>query len=220
MGKQGVMREIRLDIHSEMTMNIVNYLMIEENYVYVGNEKEIWLENLSHPTVQLIYINQRSIFNEMQSTQLMKQIDRVRQRVRTRYLLWRLNVVILNMDAPSRPYFESVKSYVKVIHVNQINDFKQDKDLNEFYPRLSQAVLDYPMGELIFRMQQATKAKALDVRKILEFQKKSYVMMGFLAFLILMFVWIQLHPYKNLVTAIEFGAKYNPHLLWRETIGV
>lgn len=64
MEKQGVMKEIRLDIQSELTMNIVNYLLVEENYIYVGNEKEIWLENLSHPTVQLIYINQRSLFNE------------------------------------------------------------------------------------------------------------------------------------------------------------
>ena len=87
MEKQGVMKEIRLDIQSELTMNIVNYLLVEENYIYVGNEKEIWLENLSHPTVQLIYINQRSLFNEMQASQLMKQIDRVRSRVRRRYLL-------------------------------------------------------------------------------------------------------------------------------------
>ena len=68
MEKQGVMKEIRLDIQSELTMNIVNYLLVEENYIYVGNEKEIWLENLSHPTVQLIYINQRSLFNEMQAS--------------------------------------------------------------------------------------------------------------------------------------------------------
>ena len=42
MEKQGVMKEIRLDIQSELTMNIVNYLLVEENYIYVGNEKEIW----------------------------------------------------------------------------------------------------------------------------------------------------------------------------------
>lgn len=219
MGKQGVMKEIRLDIHSETTMNIVNYLMIEENYIYVGNEKEIWLENLSHPTVQLIYINQRSIFNEIQAAQLMKQIDRVRQRVRTRYLLWRLNVVILNMDQSSMPYLSSPKHYVKVFQINEANDFKYQTELNSFYPRLNQAVLDYPMGELILRMQQATKAKALDIKKTLEFQKKSYVMMGFLGLLVIIFLLIQLQPYQNAATLIEFGAKYNPLIVageyWR-----
>ncbi len=184
MGKQGVMKEIRLDIHSEMTMNMINYLLIEENYIYVGNEKEIWLENLSHPTVQLIYINQRSIFNEMQAEQLMKQIDRVRQRIRTRYLLWRLNVVILNVDSSSMTHLEPVKGYTKVFHINQISDFKQNEELNVFYPNLKKATLDYPMGELIYQMQQATKAKALNVRKTLEFQKKSYLMMGFITLLI------------------------------------
>ena len=52
MSNPGVMKEIRIDIQSELAMNIINYLMVEEDYIYVGNERDIWLENLSHPTVQ------------------------------------------------------------------------------------------------------------------------------------------------------------------------
>ncbi|MEE0881777.1 MAG: rhomboid family intramembrane serine protease, partial [Turicibacter sp.] len=101
MSNQGVMKEIRIDIQSELAMNIINYLMVEENYVYVGNERDIWLENLDHPTVQLIYINQRNIFNEEQVTRFFKQIEAVRSRLRRRYLMTRLNVIVINLDTYS-----------------------------------------------------------------------------------------------------------------------
>ncbi|HAX72873.1 MAG TPA: rhomboid family intramembrane serine protease, partial [Firmicutes bacterium] len=106
MEKQAVMKEIRLDIKSDLVMNIMNYLMAEEAYIFVGNENEIWLENLNHPTVQLIYLNQKSIYNEMQSQLLMKQIKRVRNRVRQRYLMSRLNVLVLNVDPMQRSAIE------------------------------------------------------------------------------------------------------------------
>ena len=85
MSNPGVMKEIRIDIQSELAMNIINYLMVEEDYIYVGNERDIWLENLSHPTVQLIYVNQRSIFSEEQANHWFKQGDLVRSRIRRRY---------------------------------------------------------------------------------------------------------------------------------------
>lgn len=219
MEKQGVMKEIRLNIQSELTMNIVNYLLVEENYIYVGNEKEIWLENLSHPTVQLIYINQRSLFNEMQASQLIKQIDRVRSRIRSRYLLWRLNVVILNMDNTVNEHFLDDKSYLKVIDLHQAKDVQNNEDLIQFYPKIQQASLERSMGELIIEMQQTSKAKALDVRNMLSFQKNSVVILGLLAILIGMFLLIQIQPIKNIGTAVEFGAKYNPLIVageyWR-----
>lgn len=219
MQKQGVMKEIRLNIQSELVMNIVNYLMVEENYIYVGNEKEIWLENLSHPTVQLIYINQKHLFNEMQASQLMRQIDRVRSRVRARYLLWRLNVVVLNLEPQSTQYFSITKDYLKMIEVKEAEDLTHHDELIQFFPSLKRAYLNRSMGELIIEMQQTSKAKALNVRKMLEFQTKSYAIIGFMVILIGMFLWLQLQPITNVGTAVEFGAKYNPLIVageyWR-----
>ena len=87
MTNRGVMKEIRIEIQSELAMNIVHYLMSEEGYVYVGNERDVWLENLSHPTVQLIYLNQRSMFNEEQTTQLFTQVHVICALLRRRYLM-------------------------------------------------------------------------------------------------------------------------------------
>ena len=181
MSNQGVMKEIRIDIQSELAMNIINYLIVEENYVYVGNERDIWLENLSHPTVQLIYINQRNLFNEHQATQFFNQVDAVRSRVRRRYLMGRLNVIILNLDQYSSRFLESHRKYLKIVHVNQPSDLKQDVELQQLFPHLKEAQLERSMIELIPLMQQATKEKAMKVKKMLMFQNKSFITYGFIA---------------------------------------
>ena len=165
MSNQGVMKEIRIDVQSELAMNIINYLMVEEDYVYVGNERDIWLENLSHPTVQMIYMNQRSIFSEEQAAHLFKQVETVRSRVRRRYLMGRLNVLIINLDQYSSRLLDSHRTYLKIVHVNQPTDLTEDTELQPFFPKLKEVDLNRPMVELISQMQQSTKEKALNVEK-------------------------------------------------------
>jgi len=221
MEKKGVMKEVRMDVQSELAMNIINYLIIEENYIYVGNEREVWLENLSHPTVQLIYLNQRSIFNEEQSQQTFRQIERVRSRIRRRYLMWKLNVVILNLDHLSIPLLHSQSHYLKVININQAHDVAKDAHLKKFYPKLSHIKLERPMSELIVEIQNATKKKALEIHNLLTFQKRPYVIFGLLCILIPMFIFLSFKPIDNwgTIVAIVYGAKYNPLILageyWR-----
>ena len=215
MSNQGVMKEIRIDIQSELAMNIINYLIVEENYVYVGNERDIWLENLSHPTVQLIYINQRNLFNEHQATQFFNQVDAVRSRVRRRYLMGRLNVIILNLDQYSSRFLESHRKYLKIVHVNQPSDLKQDVELQQLFPHLKEAQLERSMIELIPLMQQATKEKAMKVKKMLMFQNKSFITYGFIVCLIAIFAFLQFKPINEwfAAVAIDYGAKYNPLIL-------
>ncbi|MGL4335641.1 MAG: rhomboid family protein [Turicibacter sp.] len=219
MEKQGGMKEIRLDIKSDLVMNIMNFLMAEEGYIFVGNEKEIWLENLSHPTVQLVYINQKQIYNEMQSQLLFKQIQRVRSRVRQRYLLLRLNVLVIDTDYLKSTNLDTDLTYVKVIHASTGNELKNNEDLNKFFPKLEHVSLSSSMAELILQMQNVSREKALSIRKMIDADKRSYVVTGYLLLLVVLFVFIQLQPIKNGATMIEFGAKYNPLILsgdyWR-----
>ncbi len=41
MQKQG-MKEIKLEIRNEFVMNLMNYFMTQEGYLFVGNEKEVY----------------------------------------------------------------------------------------------------------------------------------------------------------------------------------
>lgn len=215
MSNQGVMKEIRIDVQSEFAMNIINYLMVEENYVYVGNERDIWLENLAHPNVQLIYINQRNIFNEDQATYFFKQVEAVRSRVRRRYLMGRLNVMIINLDQYSSRVLHSHRTYIEIIHVNKPADLVENVELEHLFPRLKEAELERPMIELITQMQQSTKEKAMSVKQMLMFQNKSVITYGFVAILIALFALIQFKPIDDwgVAVAIEYGAKYNPLIL-------
>jgi len=194
MSNQGVMKEIRIDIQSELAMNIINYLMVEENYVYVGNERDIWLENLDHPTVQLIYINQRNIFNEEQVTRFFKQIEAVRSRLRRRYLMTRLNVLVINLDTYSSRLLETHRKYIKIVHVTQPSDLTEDVELQDIFTNLKQVKLDRPIVDLITEMHHSTKEKAMNVKKMLMFQSKSVVTYVFLALLIGIFAFLQFKP--------------------------
>lgn len=215
MSNQGVMKEIRIDIQSELAMNIINYLMVEENYVYVGNERDIWLENLDHPTVQLIYINQRNIFNEEQVTRFFKQIEAVRSRLRRRYLMTRLNVLVINLDTYSSRLLETHRKYIKIVHVTQPSDLTEDVELQDIFTNLKQVKLDRPIVDLITEMHHSTKEKAMNVKKMLMFQSKSVVTYVFLALLIGIFAFLQFKPIDEwgAAIAIEYGAKYNPLIL-------
>lgn len=215
MSNQGVMKEIRIDIKSELAMNIINYLIVEENYVYVGNEQDIWLENLNHPTVQLIYLNQRSLFNEEQVKRFFKQIETVRSRLRRRYLMTRLNVLVINLDTHSTRLLETNRKYLKIVNVTKPSDLTEDVELQDLFTTLKQAKLNRPMGDLITEMHQSTKEKAMSTKKMLMFQSKSIMTYVFLAILVGVFVFLQFKPINEwgAAIAIEYGAKYNPLIL-------
>ena len=215
MTNRGVMKEIRIEIQSELAMNIVHYLMSEEGYVYVGNERDVWLENLSHPTVQLIYLNQRSMFNEEQTTQLFKQVHVIRARLRRRYLMGRLNVLILNIN-PIRPHLlNDDRHYLKVIDINEASDFKKNVELQQLFSHLQSAELEQPMAQVMAKMHESTKEKALHVKNMLMFQSRSIVTYTFLIVLVAVFLFLHLQPIKEWLVpiAINYGAKYNPLIL-------
>ncbi len=159
MTNRGVMKEIRIEIQSELAMNIVHYLMSEEGYVYVGNERDVWLENLSHPTVQLIYLNQRSMFNEEQTTQLFKQVHVIRARLRRRYLMGRLNVLILNIN-PIRPHLlNDDRHYLKVIDINEASDFKKMSSCSNSFLICNLLSLSNPWHRLWLRCMSRQKRR-------------------------------------------------------------
>lgn len=207
-----MMKEVRMDVRSEFAMNLINYLIIEENYIYVGNEREVWLENLSHPAVQLIYLNQKSIYNEEQGSQLFYHIERIRSQVRKRYLMWRLNVVVLNLDKLSAPVLESGRRFLRVFNIPDPAHISQEPELQSFYPAISTAPLERPMGDLVVEIQTATKKKAMEVHKTLSYQATPLGTLSLLVVTLGIFAYLQLiYPgTPGVGAAILYGAKYNP----------
>ena len=101
MTNRGVMKEIRIEIKSELAMNVVHYFMSEENYVYVGNERDIWLENLSHPTVQLINLKVIQV----------NQVNDLKENEELKYLFPRL--VSAQLDQPMAQVMEQMHDSTK-----------------------------------------------------------------------------------------------------------
>ncbi|MCL1949601.1 MAG: rhomboid family intramembrane serine protease [Turicibacter sp.] len=201
-----------MEIRSDLAMNIISYLIKEENFIFVGNEQEIWLENLAHPSVQLIYLNQKKIYNDEQVNFLMGQLQQVRGKIRRRYLLWRLNVVILNLDDFSVPKLMGGKKWLQAISIIKPEDAAKSDPLKHMFPEIAHNPLDRSMGDLVVEIQNVTKSKALEIHHTLSFQKKPFATYGFILLTAVVFMWA-LHfvgmPFRTLA-AIQFGAKYNP----------
>ena len=204
------MREIKLEINNAFVMNMMNYFMTQEGYLFVGNEKEIWLENLSHPSIQLIYFHQGSIYNEMQEQTLLKLIDRVRSRVRRRYLLYRLNVLIIQTSETSPYVAQLEKRYIKHVVANEAKQLKQDSELLSVYPQMSQVALEKTIPELIFELHHTSKSKAQAVQKTWMHQKYPLMTYLYLIVCVLLFIRISLYEEVNAATGVMYGAKYNP----------
>lgn len=212
MENKGVMREIRMDIRSDLAMNLISYLIKEENFIFVGNEQEVWLENLSHPAVQLLYLNQRKIFNDEQALLIRQQLYQVRNRIRRRYLLPHLNVLILNLDELSAPMLEGEASWLKTVSIKDAVEAGSNPRLRKYFPSIEESALDRKMTDLIVEIQTVTKSKAMEIHKTLSFQKKPYVTYSFLGLILIVFIIFRMYagnPVQTL-TAIHFGAKYNP----------
>lgn len=222
MQNRGVMREVRMDIRSDLAMNIISYLIKEENFIFVGNEQDVWLENLSHPAVQLVYLNQRNIFNDEQAGFLLSQLQQVRNRIRKRYLLWRLNVMILNLDEFSEERLAKEKSWLKTISVKDADDAVHNDRLQSVFPTLENNSLNRSMGDLVVEIQTVTKEKAMEVHHTLTYQTRPYATYGFIALLMAVFLAVQLLSGGAMgapLTMVRFGAKYNPLIVageyWR-----
>ena len=209
MQKQG-MKEIKLEIRNEFVMNIMNYFMTQEGYLFVGNEKEVWLENLSHPTVQLIYVNQASIYNEMQEKTLLKIINRVRTRIRKRYLMPRLNVLVIQVGHSSG--YEGTLNQRYLMQVPAANEamLKQNEEVMQLFPTLTQTSLQRSVSELMLELHYTSKEKAQHVQQLLTHQKYPVVTGIFILSCIALFVVVMLQPESNAATGVLFGAKYNP----------
>lgn len=206
------MREVRMDIRSDLAMNVISYLIKEENFIFVGNERDIWLENLAHPRVQLIYLNQKNIFNDEQAGFLMNQLQQVRNKIRRRYLLWRLNAVILNLDEFSVPRLETEKKWLKTISIKDAQDAVCNSTLKEVFPAVERNSFDRSMNDLVLEIQNVTKEKAMEVHHTLTYQAKPIATSVFIILLVAAFFLVEWFGASNFrtLTVVRFGAKYNP----------
>ena len=158
MDKQARVREIKMNIENEFVLNLVTYLTQEENYIFVGNENEIWLENLSHPQIQLIHINVQKKMTAIHATYIAHKAEIISKQIKRKFLMHRIKTLVLNA-CDFDTIFENNES-ISIINVNNAEAAYQNETLSYFFPAIANFNLSASVSEIALRLQAETRKRA------------------------------------------------------------
>ena len=133
---------IKINKKDDIILKILHYFITEEDYKPViinGLENEIWLENMESD-LKLIRINLNYIHNEEQLKTDTYKAQSIMKSIKKSTLSFNMNMLNLLLDTG-----ESVKIFdtknIETIKVDEINDFKSNKFVGEFFPKVKDADL-------------------------------------------------------------------------------
>ena len=133
---------IKINKKDDIILKILHYFITEEDYKPViinGLENEIWLENMEND-LKLIRINVNYIHNEEQLKTDTYKAQSIMKSIKKSTFSFNMNMLNLLLDTG-----ESVKVFdtknIETIKVDEINDFKSNKFVGEFFPKVKDADL-------------------------------------------------------------------------------
>ncbi len=133
---------IKIDKKDDIILKILHYFITEEDYKPViinGLENEIWLENMEND-LKLIRININYIHNEEQLKTDTYKAQSIMRSIKKSTFSFNMNMLNLLLDTG-----ESVKVFdtknIETIKIDKINDFKTNKFVSEFFPKVKDADL-------------------------------------------------------------------------------
>lgn len=133
---------IKIDKKDDVILKILHYFITEEDYkpiIINGLENEIWLENMQSD-LKLIRINTNYIHNEEQLKTDMYKAQTIMRSIKRNTFSFRMNMLNLLLDTGDSVKVIDTKN-IETIKVGGINDFKKNKFVKEFFPKVSDAEL-------------------------------------------------------------------------------
>ena len=161
---------IKIDKKDDLVLKILHYFITEEDYKPViinGIENEIWLENMESD-LKLIRINTNYIHNVEQLKNDTYKAQTIMKTIKRNTFSFRMNMLNLLIDTG-----ESVKVFdtknIETIKVDKINDFKKNKVVNEFFPKVKDLVETEKVDPIeFFKLTEDMNAKTVKNEKKLE----------------------------------------------------
>jgi len=221
MEKQARVREIKLNIENEFVLNLVTYLTQEENYIFVGNENEIWLENLSHPKVQLIHINAQKKMTAIHASYISHKAEVISKQIKRKFLMHKIQTLVLNACDFDAIVENNEQYYIPIVNVKNAEAANQNETLNYFFPAIASFNLSASMIEIAVQLQRETRRRANNEVRMAELKVKPIVNNIYIIILVLFFayLWFRTGELPSAFVAIHYGATYNPLIVageyWR-----
>lgn len=188
--------EFKINKKDDIILKILHYFITEEDYKPViinGLDNEIWLENMEN-NLQLIRINTNYIHNNVQLNTDMYKAKTIMKSIKKNTLsinMHMLNLLLDTGDSVNFKEFESDKN-IETIKVGRINDFKTNKIVEEFFPKVKDKILNEKMDPVeFFKLTEDMNEKTIKNEKKLAkifSQKKPVLTYILLTLNILLFI--------------------------------
>ena len=133
---------IKIDKKDDVILKILHYFITEEDYkpiIINGAQNEIWLENMQSD-LKLIRINTNYIHNEEQLKTDMYKAQTIMRSIKRNTFSFRMNMLNHLLDTGDSVKVIDTKN-IETIKIGEINDFKKNKFVKEFFPKVSEVEL-------------------------------------------------------------------------------
>ena len=189
---------IKIDKKDDVILKILHYFITEEDYkpiIINGLENEIWLENMQSD-LKLIRINTKYIHNEEQLKTDMYKAQSIMKSIKRNTFSLKMNMLNLLLDTGDNVKVIDTKN-IETIKVDEMSDFKKNKVVKEFFPKVSDAELTDQVDPVEFfklteDMNQKTIKNEKKLAKIFS-QKKPVVTYALIVLNIMVYLFMTLY---------------------------
>ena len=206
---------IKIDKKDDIILKILHYFITEEDYKPViinGLENEIWLENMEND-LQLIRINTNYIHNDEQLKTDIYKAKTIMKSIKKSTLSLNINLLNLLLDTGDSVNFRDIDTKgIETIKVEKISDFKRNKVVGDFFPKVKEAILNEKMNPVeFFKLTEDMNEKTIKNEKKLAriFSKKKPVI-TYLLIVINVMVYLYGVLYDKSNTIADYFANYYP----------
>ncbi len=198
---------IKIDKKDDIILKILHYFITEEDYKPViinGLENEIWLENMEQD-LQLIRINTNYIHNNEQLRTDIYKAKTIMKSIKKSTFSLNINLLNLLLDTGEGVSFKDIDAKgIETIKVDKISDFKKNKVVGVFFPKVKDQILNEKMDPIEFlKLTEDMNEKTIKNEKKLAriFSPKKPVITYILIVLnIMMFMYTMLYDQNDNVT--------------------
>ena len=202
---------IKINKKDDVILKILHYFITEEDYKPViinGLENEIWLENMEND-LKLIRINTNYIHNEEQFKSDIFKVKTIMKSIKRNTLSLKMTTLNLLLGTGENVNIIDNKN-IETIKVGDLEDFKKNKVVKEFFPKVSDTTLTDEVDPVEFfklteDMNQKTIKNEKKLAKIFS-PKKPIVTYIIIVLNLMVFLYGMLHSNDELINI--FGNNY------------
>ena len=202
---------IKINKKDDIILKILHYFITEEDYKPViinGLDNEIWLENMEND-LKLIRINTNYIHNEEQFKSDIFKVKTIMKSIKRNTLSFKMTTLNLLLDTGENVSISENKN-IETIKIDGLDDFKKNKFVKEFFPKVSDTNMDDKVDPVEFfklteDMNQKTIKNEKKLQKIFS-PKKPVVTYVLIVINLMIFLYGMLHGNDELVEL--FGNNY------------